>query len=71
MICSKSSGDTYTLKGLSGEDLLILQELFCTQYHLAPKGMKDFRSKMRCWHLAVDPLIEHFLKEKQLTNNQK
>ena len=63
MKCTKTSGGTYLLYEITGEELTLLQELFGAEYHRTPEGMKEFRTKMRNWHLAVDDEITKYLNE--------
>lgn len=69
MICTKTENGTYSLTEITGEELTLLQELFAAEYHRTPELMKEFRTKMRNWHLAVDDEITVFLFEKLMKNH--
>ena len=63
MICKKNDNGTFSITEITGEELTLMQELFGAEYHRTPEGMKEFRTKMRNWHLAVDDEITRFLNE--------
>jgi hypothetical protein len=69
MVCTKTSGGTYLLNEITGDELIILQELFSAEYHRTPLKMKEFRSKMRNWHLSVDDEIMKYLNDKIKNKN--
>jgi hypothetical protein len=69
MICTKTENGTYSITEITGEELTLLQELFAAEYHRTPELMKEFRTKMRNWHLAVDDEITSFLIQKIQTNH--
>lgn len=69
MKCTKASSGTYVLYDITGEELTLLQELFAAEYHRTPELMKEFRTKMRNWHLAVDDEITSFLYQKIQTKH--
>jgi hypothetical protein len=71
MICKKSENGTFSLTEITGEELTLLQELFAAEYHRTPEQMKEFRTKMRNWHLAVDDEITSFLYQKIQTKHNE
>ena len=71
MKCTKTSGGTYVLYEITGEELILLQELFTAEYHRTPEVMKEFRNKMRNWHLSDDDETTSFLSEKIQTKHNE